>query len=161
DWFLKPHSRYGTSYRILILILVLQLVTIVLSRGDVIALGEAYAFGVVWSFVFKALAMVVLRFRDRSPREFKVPFNLRIGSVEIPFGLITIFLILFVTALVNLFTKETATIAGGIFTLAFLAIFITSEHYHEKRRRGGAHEHLEQFNQEVSEAITPESLGLR
>ena len=29
-------------------------------------LGEAYAFGVVWSFVFKALAMVVLRFKDRS-----------------------------------------------------------------------------------------------
>ena len=31
-------------------------------------LGEAYAFGVVWSFVFKALAMMVLRFKDRSPR---------------------------------------------------------------------------------------------
>ena len=47
-------------------------------------LGEAYAFGVVWSFVFKALAMVVLRFKDRSPREFKVPLNIRIGGVEIP-----------------------------------------------------------------------------
>ena len=32
-----------------------------------IVLGEAYAFGVVWSFVFKALAMVVLRFKDRTP----------------------------------------------------------------------------------------------
>ena len=45
-----------------------------------ILLGEAYAFGVVWSFVFKALAMVVLRFKDRTPREFKVPFNIRLAT---------------------------------------------------------------------------------
>ena len=65
-------------------------------------LGEAYAFGVVWSFVFKALAMVVLRFKDRSPREFKVPLNIRIGNVEVPIGLIAIFLILLVTAALEL-----------------------------------------------------------
>src|SRR5208282_2399101 len=47
DWFLKPHPRYGTSYRILFLIVALQLATILASRGDVLVLGEAYAFGVV------------------------------------------------------------------------------------------------------------------
>ena len=77
------------------LITVLQLFTIIASRGDVILLGEAYAFGVVWSFVFKTLSMVVLRFKDRTPREFKVPFNIRIGSVEMPIGLCIIFLIVF------------------------------------------------------------------
>ena len=64
DWFLKPHPQYGTTYRILYLIVGLQLFTIVVSRGDVLLLGEAYAFGVVWSFVFQALSMVVLRFKD-------------------------------------------------------------------------------------------------
>ena len=54
-------------------------------------LGEAYAFGVVWSFVFKALAMVVLRFKDRRPREFKVPLNIRVGKYEVPIGLGLIF----------------------------------------------------------------------
>jgi len=107
------------------------------------------------------LAMVVLRFRDHSPREFKVPLNVRLGSIEIPIGLIGIFLILLVTAVMNLFTKETATIAGGSFTLAFLTVFLISEHYHEKRRRGTAHEHIEQFNQQATEAITPASLGLK
>ena len=48
------------------LIVVLQLITILVSRGDVIVLGEAYAFGVVWSFVFMTASMVVLRFKDRS-----------------------------------------------------------------------------------------------
>ena len=57
-------------------------------------LGEAYAFGIVWSFALKAMAMVVLRFKDRSPREFKVPLNIRIRGVEVPIGLSLIFLIL-------------------------------------------------------------------
>src|SRR5262249_7297124 len=62
DWFLKPHRKYGTTYRMLSLVVGLQLFTIIASQGDTLILGEAYAFGVVWSFVFKALAMVVLRF---------------------------------------------------------------------------------------------------
>ena len=62
----------------------LQLFTIFVSRGDVLLLGEAYAFGVVWSFVFQALAMVVLRFKDPRPREAKVPLNVRIGKYEVP-----------------------------------------------------------------------------
>ena len=94
DWFLRPHRRFGTTYRLLWLIVGLQLLTILISRGNMYVLGEAYAFGVVWSFVFKALAMVVLRFKDRSPREFKVPLNIHIGNVEVPIGLTAIFLIL-------------------------------------------------------------------
>jgi hypothetical protein len=45
------------------LIMVLQLATIIRSRGNVYVLGEAYAFGVIWSFAFQALAMVVRRFQ--------------------------------------------------------------------------------------------------
>ena len=126
DWFLRPHPRYGTTYRILYLVVGLQLLTILLSRGDMTVLGEAYAFGVVWSFVFKALAMVVLRFKDRSPREFKVPLNFHVAGVEVPLGLILVFLVLLFTALLNLFTKEVATIGGSIFTAVFLAVFMIS-----------------------------------
>jgi amino acid transporter len=161
DWFLKPHPRYGTSHRVLYLILILQLAVILISRGNIIALGEAYAFGVVWSFVFKALAMVVLRFRDRSPREFKVPLNVRIKGVELPIGLSLIFLVLLATALMNLLTKEVATISGGAFTLGFLTVFMISEHFHQQRARGGKHEHLEQFNQRSAEAVNLATLDLR
>src|SRR6185503_11459117 len=38
DWFLKPHPRYGTSYRILMLITGLQIVVVLISRGDMIIL---------------------------------------------------------------------------------------------------------------------------
>src|SRR3954465_3039292 len=61
DWFRKPHRRFGTTYRLINLGTVLQMITILLSRGDVFLLGEAYAFGVIWSFAFNAISVLVLR----------------------------------------------------------------------------------------------------
>jgi amino acid transporter len=161
DWFLKPHRKFGTTYRVLYLIVGLQLFTIVYSRGNMYLLGEAYAFGVVWSFLFKALSMVVLRFKDRSPREFKVPLNIRIRGVDVPFGLLAIFLILLATAVLNFLTKEVATVAGMSFTAVFLTIFMISEYYHEKKRGSAAHHHLEQFNQRTSDEVAPATLDLK
>jgi amino acid transporter len=161
-WFQRPHPRYGTSHRILYLILGLQLFTILVSRGDVIILGEAYAFGVVWSFVFMTLAMLVLRFRGgKTPREFRVPLNLRLGRIELPIGLGLVFLVLIAAAVANLLTKETATKWGLGFTFTFMAVFTATELYYRRRRRGAKHEHLEQFNQRVTDEISLESLGLR
>ena len=81
DWFRKPHRRFGTTYRIINLIAVLQVATIVASRGDVYLLGEAYAFGVVWSFFLKSLGVLVLRYH-RNDQEYKTPVNLRIGRAR-------------------------------------------------------------------------------
>ncbi|HEY7311019.1 MAG TPA: APC family permease [Gemmataceae bacterium] len=160
EWFLRPHPRYGTTYRILWLIFGLQIFTIWASFGDVLLLGEAYAFGVVWSFVFQALSMVVLRFKDPRPREAKVPLNLRVGKYEVPIGLIIILVILLVSAICNLLTKEVATIGGLSFTVVFFTMFYVSERYHDKLRRGKEHEHMEQFNQETTGEVTAGSLGL-
>lgn len=160
DWFLKPHRTYGTTARILYLITALQLFTIITSRGDVILLGEAYAFGVVWSFVFKTLSMVVLRFKDRSHREFKVPFNFRVGNVDVPVGLGVIFLIVLLSALANFVTKPIATVSGLVFTAVFLAVFMATERYYERRRRGAKHEHVEQFNQQISQDVSIAGLNL-
>ncbi len=161
-WLQKPHPKYGTTYRILRLILLLKLITIIASQGDVILLGEAYAFGVVWSFVFMALAMVMLRIREPDlPREYKVPVNIRIGGTEIPLGLIFVFLVLASAAMVNLLTKEVATIAGLAFTGVFLVIFMVSEWSNRHRvGKDGHHEHLEQFNVQTSDVISTESLEL-
>ena len=163
DWLRKPHSTYGTSYRILLLILVLQVTTILVSQGDVLLLGEAYAFGVVWSFVFMTASMVILRFKNKTPRDFRMPLNFRFGSLEVPFGLIVVFLVLFGAAIMNLLTKDVATVAGLCFTGAFLVIFSISEQFaHRKRREKGEHTHLDKFNIEAKEdaALSRESLHL-
>ena len=135
DWFLKPHPRFGTSSRMINLVVVLQIVTILFSRGDVLALGEAYAFGVIWSFVFMSLSMLILRFKRPEPREFEVPFNFRVGRFDLPVGMTLIFLVLAVVAIANLLTKEVATITGVAFTAGFFAVFWFSEHAHRRRGR--------------------------
>ena len=84
-----------------------------------------------------------------------MPLNFHVFGVEIPLGLITLFLILLFTALLNLLTKEVATIGGSVFTLVFLAIFMISERFHEDRRGGAHHKHVEQFNQTTSDEISP------
>jgi hypothetical protein len=147
DWFRKPHRKYGTTYRLINLITVLQLFTIIVSRGNVYVLGEAYAFGVVWSFAFKSLAMFVLRYKqpDTPTREWKVPLNPRIGGRELPVGLGLITIVLFTVAFLNLFTKQTATISGVIFTLLFYVTFVLSERAMQRRRTAAHAEHTDQF----------------
>lgn len=159
DWFRLPHRRYGTTFRIINLVVALQIFTIVASRGNVYALGEAYAFGVVWSFVFKALSMVILRFKDRRPREWRMPFNVRVAGVELPIGLGLVFLVLLVAALVNLVTKKVATEWGIAFTIVFFALFWASEHL--RRRDGAATHHLEKFNVRYTPELEPGRLGIR
>jgi amino acid transporter len=161
DGLLKPHPRYGTSYRLINLVVAMQLFTIIASRGKVLVLGEAYAFGVVWSFVFNSMSMLVLRFKKPGHREYEVPINVKVRGYEVPIGIGLIFLTLTMAAIVNLFTKEIATVAGVIFTLAFFGAFTITEHYHHRRQaKEGPHEHLEQFNQASSEEVNPQSLGL-
>src|SRR5437762_292948 len=159
DWFRLPHRRYGTTHRIIDLVVGLQIFTIIASRGNVYALGEAYAFGVVWSFVFKALSMVMLRFKDRRPRAWRVPLNVRVGRWELPVGLALIFLVLLATALVNLVTKKVATEWGVAFTLVFFVIFWLSERIHH--RHGAALQHLEKFNVRYTPELEPGTLGVR
>jgi amino acid transporter len=159
DWFRLPHRRYGTTFRLINLVVGLQIFTIVASRGNVYVLGEAYAFGVVWSFVFKALSMVILRFKDRRPREWRVPLNVRVGRYELPVGLGLIFLVLLVTALVNLVTKKVATVWGIAFTIVFFVIFWLSERL--RRRHGAATHHLEKFNVRYTAELEPERIGVR
>ena len=132
DWFRKPHRRYGTSHRIVHLVCILQIFTIIVSQGNVILLGEAYAFGVIWSFTFNTLAMLVLRWKYHGERGWKVPPNLRIGKSEIPIGLLSVLLVLLSTAVVNLFTKSIATVSGIAFAAVFFIIFTVSE---RKNRR--------------------------
>lgn len=146
DWLRWLHPRYGTTHRMINLFVLLQAVTIVLCRGDIYLLGEAYAFGVIWSFVFKAVSMLVLRFKDPSRREWKFPLNLRLRRREWPVGLAGLTLLLLAVALINLLTKRIATVSGVAFTLAFFALFTLSERLNARHARRSHEEHREKLN---------------
>ena len=161
DWFRHPHKRFGTSHRIINMVVIFQLVTILLSRGNVYLLGEAYAFGVIWSFTFNSLAMLVLRFRYKGERGWKVPPNITIAGREIPIGLASVFMVLFSVAVVNLFTKSVATVAGLAFAAGFFLIFTVSEKVNRKKH-ALAQEHMrEHFQLTQSETVERSGLGVR
>jgi amino acid transporter len=156
DWFRRPHKRYGTTHRIINLITLLQLGTIALSGGDVNLLGEAYAFGVVWSFFLKSLGVLVLRFK-RHDQEYKTPLNFRIGNTDIPAGLIVTTSILALVAIANLFTKQIATIYGVSFTIGLFIVFTTSEVINKKKieeNKAG----LEEFNLDMRPDVSAETI---
>jgi len=144
SWFQRPHKKFGTSYRTINLIAALQVLTIVLSRGNFYVLAALYAFGVVWSFSFNGLAVLILRYKHPEKREWKVPGNLKVAGHEVPIGLGLITGLLFLIAVANLLTKQEATIAGVIFSGAFYGLLTVSEHY-AKREQAGEAESLEQF----------------
>lgn len=156
-WFRRLHKRFGTTYRIVNLITLLQLLTIIASGGDVYLLGEAYAFGVVWSFFLKSLGVLALRFQ-RHDQEYKVPFNIRLGDKELPIGLTVITLVLAMVAIANLFSKKTATISGLAFTVALFIIFTISDYV---TRRKGATKEMEQFNLDHQPQVDSTSIHAR
>ncbi len=145
SWFQRPHHKYGTSYRTINLIAAMQVATIVLSRGNFYLLAALYAFGVVWSFAFNGLAVLVLRYTQPEHREWKVPGNLRIGNTEVPIGLGVITVALFLIALANLLTKKDATIAGVAFSAVFYVVLTISERYAKRESDASEKETFEQF----------------
>jgi len=164
DWFRLPHRKYGTTYRLLNLVVYLQLATIILSRGDVYVLGEAYAFGVVWSFLLKSVGVLALRYQ-RHDQEYKTPLNFRIRGVEIPVGLILTTLVLLMVAIANLLSKKVATISGVSFTLLLFAVFTISNRINQRRQRRavalGEEAFLEHFNLEAQPQIGAETVHAR
>src|SRR5437660_12379695 len=111
------------------------------------------------SFDMKGVAVQVLRYKETGERELGIPLKHKISGVEIPVGLGFVTLVLVALCVVNLFTKQVATISGVAFTIAFFAVFEISEKITQKR--GAAHVELDQFNLEPGGELTPEAVGVR
>jgi len=107
----------------------------------------------------KSLAVFVLRYKQPGARDFRVPLNFKVGSYEIPLGLALITVMLFALCLINLFTKQVATVSGAAFTVIFFVTFTISERM--TKSRASEHAELDQFNLQPGNDLTPETLGVR
>ena len=117
----------------------------------------------------KGLAVIVLRFTQPDVKRWKVPFNFRVGRVDVPIGLSLITMLLFLLAGINVLTKRTATISGVAFTVALFTALTFSERYY-KRKEGARRHHQgvdmaegveEKFRLEVRDSLSPKSLQVR
>src|SRR6202140_5141374 len=160
DWFRQPHPKFGTSHRIINMVVAFQILTILASRGDVTFLANLYAFGVIWSFTMQGIAVLVIRYTHPGDREYRVPLNFHLFGKEIPLGLALITVMLFLIAVVNLFTKPSATVAGLIFSFIIFGVFTVSEKI-THRNRGAAHVEMDQFNVTAQEDLSPHCVGVR
>ncbi|MHB0995913.1 MAG: APC family permease [Elusimicrobiales bacterium] len=134
DWFRHLHTKFGTTYRIINLVAITQILIILISRGDIFLLGEAYSFGVLWSLTFDTLSMIILRIRKpEMDREWMFPFNIKAGNIYYPVVMVLILMVLLATTAMNMLTKEVATIGGVLFTVTFFSIFHISEKMNEKK----------------------------
>jgi amino acid transporter len=161
DWFRQPHPRFGTSYRIINMVVALQIVMILVSRGDVTFLANLYAFGVIWSFVLNGVAVLVLRYKQPEGREFRVPLNLTVFGRELPVGVALITLVLFCIAAVNLFTKAAATMAGIAFSGLLFAGFQISEKRVQRKRGEQMHLELDKFNLTQASELTQSNIDVK
>ena len=159
DWLRNPHKKFGTSANIITMIVALQIVTVILTRGNIQLLGDAYAFGIVWSFAMQGLSVLVLRFRQPEEPEWKVPLNFRIAGREIPLGLGIITAALFALAIVNLFTKKIATVWGLIFTITIFVVFTLCERYNRRRRTHSGE--MERFRLDSQQILSQHSVKVR
>lgn len=126
----KLHPKYGTTHKVITAVALLQALIVIFSGGDVFILGEAYAFGVLWSLTFDIAALILLRFKKYdADREWYYPLNLEWKKYKIPIGLILLFIVIFSLSFINLFTKKIATIGGLSFSVILYFVFS----YFEKR----------------------------
>ena len=140
------------------MIVALQVVTIIASRGDVNLLGRGLCIRVVWSFFMKALGVLVLRFK-RHDQEYKTPMNIHYRQPGNPVGLLLTTAVLFFVAIANLFTKQIATYFGVGFTGLLFIVFTISGPLNAKARHEKK-QGLEQFNLDVRPEISVNMTGI-
>src|SRR5262249_27965853 len=114
-----------------------------------------------WSFTFNSLAMLVLRFKYKGVRGWKVPPNITIGKTEIPLGLLSVFMVLLATALINLFTKSVATVAGVSFAVVFFVVFTVSEHANKKKHALAKDQMKDHFQLLQRDTVEREALNIK
>jgi nucleotide-binding universal stress UspA family protein len=105
--------------------------------------------------------MLVLRFKYKGVRGWKVPPNVTIAGTEIPIGLLSVFFVLLATALVNLATKSVATVAGVSFSVVFFLIFTVSEHTNRKKYALAKQQMKDHFQLLQSDTVGRDLLGIR
>src|SRR5260370_26032424 len=79
-------------------------------------------------------------------------------GVAVGLGLIAV--VVLAIAVIKLFTKPSATIAGITFTILLFTVFEISEHRMKVRAAGAAHVELDQFNLAPEAELTPTSVGV-
>ena len=88
DRWLALHQRFGTPWRSIDAVAVVQIAIVLLSAGDTSWIARAYAIAVVITTVLKLAALLRYRTIRTEKRAYRVWLNVTVGGREWPLGLV-------------------------------------------------------------------------
>jgi APA family basic amino acid/polyamine antiporter len=128
-WFNEVHPKYHTPVRNILFFggVAVAQTLFAFSFGEkaMDTMVNMYAFGATLAYLMGFVALIALRIRDPyTPRPYKMPFNVKIGGVEIP--LLGIIGLLATAALLGvvIWTHPLGRIAGPGWILGWLAYYL-------------------------------------
>ncbi len=116
------HTKFGTPSRAIDVAVAATILVMFVSAGRVSWLAHAYAIAIVATLGLKIAALVRLRKQRPAARPFQAPFNLHLGTHEIPLGLFGSTLLVGAGALAMVVARDPPAIAtfalmGGLVLL--------------------------------------------
>jgi amino acid transporter len=108
------NRRFGTPHFAIVIATFVPMFVLVSTRGNLLLLGELYAFGLLGAFVLSSLGLDVVRWREGD------------RTLRFWLGVLTTVLVA-VAWFTSLFANPTATIAGGILVALGLAFAIGTQ----------------------------------
>ncbi len=120
------HARFGTPARAVDMAVGAAIVVMLVSSGQLVWLGRAYAIVIAGTVVLKIAAVIRLRRTRPGATPFRVPFNPHVAGREIPLGLLGPGLLFAAAALVAVLVGDPPSLAalalvGGLVVLFGLA----------------------------------------
>ncbi len=113
----KVHRRFRTPYTAIIAFCVVAVLLIL--PGKITFLAELYSFGAMLAFTMAHISIIALRIRRPDmPRPYRIPLNIRLGTVSLPVTAILGATATFGTWLVVVYTHPWGRIVG----FAWLAV---------------------------------------
>jgi APA family basic amino acid/polyamine antiporter len=114
-----------------ITVIIFPLIAIILAFvGDMVFLGELYAFGALTAYSITNLSLIALRFKEPElVRPFKIPLNIRVGKADVPIlsiiGVIGCFSVFILVALLH----EEGRNFAFVWFLSGICYFLLYPHY--------------------------------
>ena len=121
-----PHPKLGTLARAIDVTAAAAIVILIASNGRVAWLARAYTIAIAATLVIKIAALVRLRTMRPAARPFSAPFNLHIGSHELPLGLLAAAILLASGGLALLLAADLPAIAAAGLVLGLVGLFTMS-----------------------------------
>ncbi len=128
-WLSHLHPKYHTPVRAILVFAGVAaaecLFGFLTGKKALETMADMYAFGAMLAYLLASIALVALRIREpRTPRSYKVPFNVRWRNAHIPVpGILAILGTAGMVAVV-LWTHEVARILGPLWVAGWVAYYI-------------------------------------